>query len=248
MRDEDIGWLVPVWPAPSAVRSMTTTRLGGVSRPPFDSFNLGLHNGDDPEAALQNRRLLRRHLALPREPCWLQQVHGARVVDAGRCGDRPEADAVVAFAPGLPCVVMTADCLPVLFCDRAGTRVGAAHAGWRGLIAGVLEATVEALDCPPGELMAWLGPCIGPDAFEVGDEVRAAFLRHDPGHREAFVPSPAGRWLADLRALARRRLSARGVRDMTAETACTFSDARRFYSYRRDGDTGRMASLIWLAD
>ncbi|WP_040405690.1 peptidoglycan editing factor PgeF [Ectothiorhodospira sp. PHS-1] len=248
MRDENTRWLVPVWPAPRAVRSVATTRLGGVSRPPFDSFNLGLHNGDDPEAALHNRRLLRRHLSLPREPCWLQQVHGARVVDAGRCGDRPEADAVVAFAPGLPCVVMTADCLPVLFCDRAGTRVGAAHAGWRGLIAGVLEATVEALDCPPGELMAWLGPCIGPDAFEVGDEVRAAFLRHDPGHREAFVPSPAGRWLADLRALARRRLSARGVRDMTAESACTFSDARRFYSYRRDGDTGRMASLIWLAD
>ncbi|MCG5510838.1 peptidoglycan editing factor PgeF [Ectothiorhodospira lacustris] len=248
MRCAEPGLLVPAWPAPAGVRSISTTRAGGVSRPPFDDFNLGLNNGDDPKAVIHNRRLLRQRLGLPREPCWLHQVHGIRVVETSCCGDQPAADAVVAFAPGPPCVVMTADCLPVLFCDHAGTRVGAAHAGWRGLAGGVLEATVEALGCPPGELMAWLGPCIGPGAFEVGDEVRAAFLQQDPGAHDAFAPSSTGRWLADLRMLARRRLSACGLRSIQAETACTFSDARRFYSFRRDGETGRMATLIWLVD
>lgn len=248
MQRKQPGLLQPDWEVPARVRAVSTTREGGVSQPPFDGFNLGLAGGDDPRAVMHNRRLLRGMLALPHEPRWLRQVHGIRVVEAARCHGETEADAAVAFDPGVVCVVMTADCLPVLFCDRSGTRVGAAHAGWRGLVAGVLEATVDALGCDPGEVMAWMGPCIGPAAFEVGDEVRAAFLEQDPGAHDAFTPSPAGRWLADLRGLARRRLSACGLGVIRATDDCTFSDDRRFYSYRRDGNTGRMASLIWLRD
>ncbi|SEQ51663.1 conserved hypothetical protein [Ectothiorhodospira magna] len=239
--------IYPAWPAPTGVCAVSTTRHGGISASPFHSLNLGLHTGDDPEAVHHNRHLLRHHLALPQDPCWLEQKHGIHVVEAGQYQTPPAADAVVAFAPGPACVVMTADCLPVLFCDSAGSRVGAAHAGWRGLANGVLEATVQALDCPPGELLAWLGPCIGADAFEVGDEVRQTFLQQAPATRQAFVPSPTGRWLADLQQLARHRLTACGVARITAEPACTFRDRHRFYSYRRDGRCGRMASLIWLA-
>ncbi len=194
----------------------------------------------------KNRRRLAAALELPAEPTWLRQIHGVRVVEAGR-DQRPEADAAVAFGPGQVCVVLTADCLPVLFRDRVGSRVGAAHAGWRGLAGGVLEATMARLDCPPGELLAWLGPAIGPEVFEVGEEVRAAFLAHDPGAAGCFKPSPAGRWLADLYALARRRLAAAGVTAVYGGGFCTLSEPGRFYSYRRDGQTsGRMASLIWL--
>lgn len=238
--------ILPPWPAPPAVGAAATTRRGGVSQGPFASLNLGGSGGDDPAAVAENRRRLAAALELPAAPAWLRQVHGDRVVEAG-CGERPEADAAVAFGPERVCVVLTADCLPVLFCDRAGSRVAAAHAGWRGLAAGVLEATVARLDCPPGALLAWLGPAIGPEVFEVGGEVRATFLAQDPGAAGCFRPSPAGRWLADLYALARRRLAAAGVTAVYGGGFCTLSEPGRFYSYRRDGQaSGRMASLIWL--
>jgi len=240
-------WLTPDWPAPGRVRAASTLRTGGVSAGPWTSLNLGAHVGDDPAAVTANRRLLVEALGLPSEPRWLQQVHGTRV--AG-CDWQPgcEADAAVTDQPGDVCVVMTADCLPVLLCNRAGTRVAAAHAGWRGLAAGVLERSAGAFADPPGDLLAWLGPAIGPGAFEVGEEVRQAFCAKDPGAAVAFAPSvQAGHWLADLYSLARRRLAACGVNAVYGGGECTYSDAARYFSFRRDGTTGRMASLVWLA-
>ena len=235
--------LRPGWPAPAPVRALTTTRAGGVSRPPWDAFNLAAHVGDAPQHVAANRAALRRRFGLPADPVWLQQVHGARVVEAGPAA---EADAVWSRTPGQVCAVLTADCLPVLLCDRAGDCVAAAHAGWRGLAAGVLEATVAALPADAADLMAWLGPAIGPDAFEVGDEVREAFVTADARAGAAFRPAGDGRWLADLYGLAHLRLAAAGVTRVFGGGLCTFTDRDRFYSYRRDGVTGRMASLIWL--
>lgn len=234
--------ILPTWPAPRNVRACTTTRDGGVSLAPYASLNLGDHVGDDPAAVSENRARLRRALELPAEPLWLTQVHGIAVA-AGQGGC---ADASVAFGPGTVCTVMTADCLPLLLCDRAGTVVAAVHAGWRGLLAGVIEAAVSRLHVPGAELLAWLGPAIGPLAFEVGEEVRAAFVAEDAAAAAAFQPAPGGRWLADIYALARLRLARCGVTAVYGGELCTFSDPR-FYSYRRDGVTGRMASLIWLA-
>lgn len=258
-------WIVPDWPASPAVRALMTTRAGGVSRAPYDSFNTATHVGDDPAAVAGNRRRLRA--LLPAEPLWLDQVHGAAVAEhppsplgggAGGEGDAPRqvicADASVARAPGQVCVVQTADCLPVLFRDDAGTVVAAAHAGWRGLAGGVLEAAVAALGVSPERILAWLGPAIGPAAFEVGDEVREAFVSRHPLAAVAFRPALPGtldeaprKWLADIYALARIRLAAVGVERVYGGGLCTFTDRARFYSYRRDGATGRMASLIWLA-
>ncbi|MDE3011327.1 MAG: peptidoglycan editing factor PgeF, partial [Pseudomonadota bacterium] len=200
--------ILPDWPAPPNVRALVTTRAGGVSAPPCDSFNLGERSGDDPAAVAANRAHLRQ--LLPGEPVWLHQVHGTRVVRLPTDPDQ-QADAAWSTQPGSPCLVLTADCLPVLFCDRQGTRVAAAHAGWRGLADGVLEATVQALGVTPGELLAWLGPAIGQDAFEVGPEVRAAFLARDPAAAEAFRAGREDRWHADLYLLARQRLAAAGV-------------------------------------
>jgi YfiH family protein len=234
----------PDWPAPARVRACMTTRSGGVSRAPWASFNLGDHVGDDPAHVAANRAHLRETLSA--EPAWLTQVHGTRVTELGRDKDF-RADAAVARAAGEVCAVLTADCLPVLFCDRAGSVVAAAHAGWRGLAAGVLEATVSAMQVPPGEILAWMGAAIGPQAFEVGDEVRAAFVA---GHAEAvaaFVPQSApGKWLADIYALARIRLRHAGVAAVYGGGRCTFREAETFFSYRRDGVTGRMATLVWL--
>lgn len=242
-----MNFILPAWPAPPQVRACTTTRSGGVSVGPYASLNLAAHVGDVPAAVTENRTRLHRALSLPAEPRWLNQVHGTAVAVAGEgCGG--EADASVATQPGAVCAVLTADCLPLLLCDRAGTVVAAVHAGWRGLLAGVIEATVARLERPASELLVWLGPAIGPAAFEVGAEVRAAFLATDGGAAEgAFRPSPAGRWLADLYALARLRLWRLGIGAVYGGDLCTFSDSARFYSYRRDGVTGRMASLIWLA-
>ncbi|MDP2811352.1 MAG: peptidoglycan editing factor PgeF [Rhodocyclaceae bacterium] len=236
--------LVPDWPAPARVRSLQTLRGAGCSLAPWDSFNLGDHVGDDPAHVEANRAALRDHL--PAEPAWLKQVHGIATVNPKKSPKMKEADAALTRDPGTVCAVMTADCLPVLFCDRAGTVVAAAHAGWRGLAGGVLESAIAAMAVPAGELLAWLGPAIGPSAFEVGDEVRAAFLADDPAAAEAFVPHGAGKWLADIYALARRRLQRAGVDAIYGGNFCTFSEPERFFSYRRDGVTGRMASLIWL--
>ena len=246
-------WLQPDWPAPPNVRGCMTTRAGGVSLPPYDSLNPASHVGDDPLSVAENRAILRRFL--PAEPLWLNQVHGDRVAEAGIDAEGTAADASVARAPNRVCAVLTADCLPVLFCDAAGTVVAAAHAGWRGLAGGVLERTVEAMRVPPETILAWLGAAIGPDSFEVGPEVRAAFIAHDPLAATAFRPALPGtldeaphKWLADIYALARLRLPRIGVSRVYGGGLCTLRDAARFYSYRREPKTGRMASLVWLAE
>jgi len=239
--------LQPDWPAPAAIKACSTLRAGGVSTGVWAGLNLASHTQDDPAAVERNRELLRRQLQLPAEPGWLEQVHGTAVVALPAAGPAavPIADASFSLEPNTVCAVLTADCLPVLFCDRAGRWIAAAHAGWRGLCAGVLEATVATAPSHPAELFAWLGPAIGPLAFEVGPDVRAAFLEKDPGAAEAFVAGDGDRWLADLYQLARRRLQALGVTAIYGGNYCTFSDPERFYSYRRDGQTGRQASLIW---
>lgn len=234
--------LTPQWPAPVSVRACQTTRLGGLSLPPYESLNLGEHVGDAPEAVAQNRARLRQLAGLPSEPLWLQQVHGREVVDgasAQRC-----ADASFATRPGQVCAVLTADCLPLLLCRVDGTAVAAVHAGWRGLLAGVIEQAVKRAG--GGEWMAWLGPAIGPQAFEVGREVYDAFVAEDSRSASAFVAARPGHFMADLYALARQRLARCGVGQVYGGEQCTYNEPDRFFSYRRDGVTGRMASLIWL--
>jgi YfiH family protein len=239
------------WPLPSGVRTAFTRRGGGVSGVPWDTFNIAAHVGDEPADVAANRLRLRELLALTAEPCWLNQVHGVKVCNLDSAADFPvTADASIASIPGRICVVMVADCLPVLFASRDGQKVAAAHAGWRGLAAGVLEQTVTALGVPGGELSAWLGPAISAENFEVGDDVRAAFVDADPGAAAAFVPNARGRWQADLVGLARRRLARLGVTDVSGGQWCTFGDRERFFSHRRDGHLhngkgGRMAALIW---
>ncbi|MHB1331058.1 MAG: peptidoglycan editing factor PgeF [Sulfuriferula sp.] len=237
-------WIIPDWPAPARVKALVTTRTGGASSAPYAGLNLGDHVGDDPASVAQNRALLRT--VLPAEPVWLQQVHGIRVLNADGDIASTEADASVARRAERVCVVLTADCLPVLFCDVEGNVVAAAHAGWRGLLGGMLEATVAAMHVPGADVMAWLGPAIGAQAFEVGDEVRDAFIAEHPAASAAFVAHRPGKWLADIYALARMRLQRFGVTRIYGGGACTYTEFARFYSYRRDGVTGRMASLIWL--
>ncbi|MGC0154762.1 peptidoglycan editing factor PgeF [Chromobacterium vaccinii] len=240
-------WIAADWPAPATVKTLLTTRSGGVSQPPYASLNLGAHVGDAPDHVAANRARLRDEL--PAEPAWLNQVHGIAVVDAAAVGaDAPDADASFARAPGAVCAVMTADCLPLLLCDDAGGVVAAVHAGWRGLCDGVIEAAVAAIGAPPATLMAWLGPAIGPDAFEVGAEVRQAFVERDAAAAAAFIDIDDGKYLADIYALARLRLAGLGVDRVYGGDFCTVIDRDRFFSYRRDGVTGRMASLIWLED
>jgi polyphenol oxidase len=239
--------LWPDWPAPPWVRACTTTRLGGVSTGAYAGLNLADHVGDDPRRVAENRALVRRALSLPDEPRWLGQVHGCDVVPAADADPGCPADASVTQETDVVCAVLTADCLPLLICDRRGRKAAAVHAGWRGLAAGVIERTLEALGEAPTDLLVWLGPAIGPDAFEVGPEVRATFLEADPAAAAAFRRGSADRWLGDLGALARTRLARAGVMRVYGGGVCTFSEPGRFYSYRRDGVTGRMASLIWLA-
>ncbi|MFW1677245.1 peptidoglycan editing factor PgeF [Pontibacter sp. JAM-7] len=241
-------WIQASWPAPKQVHALTTTRLGGVSNAPFASLNLGDHVDDLSESVAKNRVLLLQSLGLVRSPQWLQQVHGTDVVEASDNGLIPEADACWTVETGLACIVMTADCLPVFFTNSSGTRVAVAHAGWRGLLAGILEKTLQQFN-NTDDVIAWLGPAIGPKAFEVGDEVRAAFLSQNLENADAFeatgVPE---KYMADLYQLARMRLKQAGVVSVSGGDYCTFNDADKFFSYRRDGMTGRMASLIWIED
>ena len=267
-------WAViePRWPAPARVRAAFPLRGGGVSAAPYDSLNLGVHVGDELAAVRENRRLVRERLGLPGEPVWLQQVHGVGVLEVG-AGDaravgpalggaasgrvlagaagsddvaQPEADAAVTRTAGRVCAIQVADCMPVLFAARDGSAVGAAHAGWRGLAGGVLEQTIAKLGVPAAQLLAWLGPTISQKNFEVGEDVRRAFTKDDAGAASAFEANSRGRWQCDLYALARRRLAALGVSDVSGGGWCTYDDASRFFSFRRDGQCGRMAALIWM--
>lgn len=238
-----IEWIMPDWPAPPSVRAASTLRSGGVSVGSYASLNLGGHVGDEPARVAENRRRLQSTLSLPAEPVWLNQVHDSEVVKADSLHTRT-ADAAWTDEHGVVCAVLTADCLPILLCDRQGARVAAVHAGWRSLVGGVVEATVTALG--DTDLLAWLGPAIGPKAFEVGEEVRQAFIKRLGDCDEAFSPAN-GRWRADLYALARQVLKRTGITAVYGGDFCTYSDPTRFFSYRRDGQTGRMASLIWLA-
>jgi YfiH family protein len=244
-----IGWIEPEWPAPAHVRVISTLRGGGVSQGPYASLNLAAHVGDDAQAVAANRMLLREAAHLPTEPLWLQQVHGIEVVRHPGPGEvvSPRADAVFTVDGERVCAVMTADCLPVAFTDRHGMRIALAHAGWRGLSAGVLEATIAALEVEPSELHAWLGPAIGADTFEVGGEVREAFLRRSTAMAACFRANSRGKWQADLAGLARVVLKSAGLTSVHGGGWCTHDEVERFYSFRRDGVTGRMATLAWLA-
>ena len=237
------------WPAPPNIKALCTTRQGGVSSAPFDQLNLGDHVGDDPQAVLDNRQSLLNSLSLVKPAQWLKQVHGVEVVEAYSDQQIREADACYTTEPGVACVIMTADCLPVLFTNRSGSKVAAAHAGWRGLAEGVLEQTLSQFD-DPSEVMVWMGPAIGPDAFEVGQEVYDRFVDDLAQSPDAFKPSPSHneRWMADIYRLARLRLNRAGVRQIFGGGLCTYTDSERFFSYRRQAQTGRMASLIWMDD
>jgi YfiH family protein len=233
------------WPAPPGVHVATTTRRGGMSRGPYASLNLGAHVGDDPGHVARNRALVRARL--PGDPYWLEQVHGTAVAEPGRDLGVPLADAAVTRSPGVVLAAMTADCLPVAFAVEDGSAIAIAHAGWRGLAAGVLEATVARLAVAPERLLAHLGPAIGAAWYEVGDEVREAFVARDPQASAAFHAAGPAKWYADLYALARRRLAALGLVRVHGGEHCTFTDHARFFSFRRDGVTGRMATLVWIA-
>ncbi|GMQ88546.1 MAG: peptidoglycan editing factor PgeF [Gammaproteobacteria bacterium] len=238
-------WIVPDWPVPAHVRAFTTTRQGGMSQGPYAHMNLADHVGDDPAAVAQNRKLLQQQLGLPGEPLWLQQVHGNTPVNALECGAAPVADASWCRQAGVVCAVLTADCLPLLMCDRRGETIAAVHAGWRGLAAGIIEQTVRRMQIPAENLLAWMGPAIGPQAYQVGDEVRDAFVSHQDQAGLAFQSTAEG-WKADLYLLARQRLAECGVTAVYGGNHCTFREHENFFSFRRDGRTGRMASLIWL--
>lgn len=234
------------WPAPPNVRAVATTRVGGVSDGAYASLNLGAHVGDDARAVSENRRRLRTALALPRDPVWLNQVHGTTVVEAAPHDSPPTADASFARSSGHACVVLTADCLPVLLCDREGTRVAAAHAGWRGLAGGVVESALRAMGISPDRVLAWLGPAIEQDMYEVGSEVREQFVARSSDNAAAFKGNARGRWQADLYDLARRELARLGVTQVFGGGFRCYGDRDRFFSFRRDGTTGRMATLVWM--
>ncbi len=238
----------PDWPAPAHIKACTSMRHPGNSQVPYDSWNLGLHVHDNSVHVGRNRALLMQRLGLASEPLWLQQVHGNRVLslDEHVPGQDTRADGSYTSTPNKVCAVLTADCLPALICNRSGTEVAAVHAGWRGLAAGVLESALQYFQSPPRDLLVWMGPAIGPEVFEVGAEVLQAFAQHDAQARQAFVATQDGKYLADIYQLARQRLQLVGVNGIYGGDYCTYTDASRFYSYRRDGNTGRMASLIWI--
>ena len=240
------GWIVPDWPAPRNVRAFVTTRAGGVSSGEYASMNLGTGSGDDPVSVERNRALLSEHL--PLAPRWMKQVHGTGVADLDihRESDVPTADAAVSSTPGRVATVLTADCMPVFVADMKGGRVGVAHAGWRGMAAGVIENVVASLGTPAANVAAWMGPAIGPTAFEVGAEVKEAFERADPSAAAAFAPHAPGKYLADLYLLARQRLARAGVREIHGGGFCTYREPERFFSYRRVQKSGRMGAFIWI--
>ncbi|CAQ85279.1 MULTISPECIES: purine nucleoside phosphorylase YfiH [Photorhabdus] len=238
--------IFPNWPQPTTVKTCSSTRLGGISLPPYDSLNLGKHVGDNPDIVEKNRQILAEVAELPRQPVWLEQVHGARVVRLdGQPVEDNKADAVYTNIPGQVCAVLTADCLPVLFCSFDGNEIAAAHAGWRGLCAGVLENTITQFKAKPDQIQAWLGPAISAKKFEVGSEVLQAFTIQHADLSQAFIPF-GEKYLADIYLLAKLKLQSVGVKAIFGGNECTVSNKEKFFSYRRDGITGRMATLIWL--
>ncbi len=249
-------WLVPDWPAPANIHAATTLRTGGVSRESYYCLNPAAHVSDDGDRVKQNRRIIKQMLDLPAEPVWLEQIHSNRVVKAVKTASLQQADASYTDEPDVVCAVLTADCLPLLVCSRDGTQVAAIHAGWRGLLAGVISNTVSAMQIPRSpllgkngagkDLMVWLGPAIGPDCFEVGTEVREAFIQKSAAFNNAFKKQSNGKWLADIYQLARDELTALGIANVYGGTHCTVTEHESFYSYRRDTQTGRMATLIWM--
>lgn len=244
----ELAFIQPDWPAPKNIRAFQTTRQGGFSQAPYNGFNLAMHLGDDAMTVAKNRQLLNPFL--PSEPVWVNQVHGITVHDAAKSSCFENADASFSRQKNVVCVIMTADCLPLLLCDKQGTVVAAVHAGWRGLCNGVIEATVKKMAVSTEEILVWLGPAIGPESFEVGDDVRLAFIEKSPQAVEAFISKGQGKWLCDLYQLAKQRLHAIGVTQIYGasvnENFCTFKQQDQFFSFRRDQTTGRMASLIWL--
>lgn len=238
--------ITPDWPAPSLVRACTTIRVGGVSRAPYDSLNLAAHVGDDTAHVDVNRRRVAAALGLPAAPVWLSQVHGNRVVDAASTAPGLDADGAFTTRPGVVCAVLTADCLPVVLCHRGGAGVAVVHVGWRGMVSGVIDEALRVMGCPGDDLMAWLGPAIGPRVYEVGEDVMAMLSEAVDDASGALVSASPGKWYADLYTLARRRLAGLGVKRVYGGSWCTYTESGRFYSYRRDGVTGRMATLVWL--
>jgi YfiH family protein len=240
-----LSWLAADWPAPHGVVAGTTRRSGGRSTKQYASLNLGGHVGDDPQAVADNRKMFRQHCDLPADPQWLHQVHGVCVVADAVQEPPPEADAIISRNAGVVCAILTADCLPVLFASADGQELAAAHAGWKGLANGVLEATVAAMATEPGDILAWIGPAISQAAFEVGDEVREAFVERGPEADRYFLRNQTGRWQSDLSGLGRQRLAAAGVKRVYGGNVCSYSDTAGYFSYRRDGECGRMASFIF---
>lgn len=246
--EQKIPVILPTWNVPPQIKGFTTMRQGGVSQAPFDSLNLGSHVQDDPQAVALNRQRLVEQHHLPHAPIYLNQTHSTKVIRLPYSGQDLEADAVYTNQPNQVCLVMTADCLPVLFCSQDGTEVAAAHAGWRGLCDGVLEQTVKQFSCPPNEIMVWLGPAISQQAFQVGQEVIDQFCAFDPQAEQAFVPDPTtrGKFLGNLYQIAQQRLNKVGITQISGGDYCTYTDEQRFFSYRREGKTGRMATLVWI--
>lgn len=240
-------FILPDWPAPAHIKAFTTTRFGGVSHSPFDSFNLGDHVGDDSLNVAQNRTILGEQAKLPEPPRWLTQNHSCRVIDSQRWGIGEQGDAIISTTPNHVCPILTADCLPILLCTAQGNQVAAIHAGWRGLANGIIEQTIANFPSDKSNLMAWLGPAIGPKQFEVGQEVVDAYVKHDVLAQQAFQQTDDTHYLADIYLLARQRLHALGVSAIYGGHSCTVTESEQFFSYRRDGITGRMASLIWIS-
>ncbi len=238
-----MNWIEPDWPVDASVHAATTLTTGGVSQPPFTSLNSALHVGDNQTQVLKNRQIIKNMLQLPAEPCWLQQVHGNKIVCADNHHAVPVADGSFSEQPGVVCVVQTADCLPVLMASADGQKIAAIHAGWRGLLAGILNKACDIMT--DKHCAVWLGPAIGPECFEVGEEVRQAFVQKSVEFSPAFKQKSESKWLADIYQLARISLAQSDVENIYGGQFCTVTDASRFYSYRRDGQTGRMATLIW---
>ena len=240
--------IIPPWPAPPNVKAYSTTRIGGVSQGPYSSLNLAHHVDDNPDHVKENREIIKNTIPLPDQPHWLTQIHSNRVLLADNVQKYAPGDGTYTHTPNVVCAVLAADCLPILICNHHGTAVAALHGGWRGLADGIIENGIRAMGIPEHQLMAWLGPAIGPKYFEVGPEVKDRFVAMDPNTTKAFTATNSGKYLANIYLIAQVRLNHFGIREIYGGNYCTYSEQERFYSYRRDGATGRMASMIYITN